>query len=211
MRKLSNSYSSFNLAILDRKRRERVARKILLIISDYLKRGNKRELIVLDIGCSSGIITTYLARYFKKIIGIDIDVKALNMAKRLKKKNIHFEYMDAKKMSFQDESFDIVICNQVYYYIDNNGQKKLIHGIYRVLKSGGICFLSGLNKYSFKKAESCQRYFLSFIELKDLCSKFKIHSYTAKVLNWLFKIIHVGIGKKIEPILPNFIWILEKP
>lgn len=46
------------------------------MLDDY-HRGNLEELTVLDVGCSTGIISHYLSDKFEKVTGIDIDNSAI--------------------------------------------------------------------------------------------------------------------------------------
>lgn len=198
-------YSEGIPKILHNEERLRIAKQIIGVLKVHL--GSTKEFNCLDIGCSSGVITNYLSNYFKKIIGIDVDKPAILMAqKKYKQSNLKFYEMDGENLNFDNETFDVVTCNQVYNFVNN--PQKLMNEIYRVLKKGGVCLFSARSKYaiiepqynlpflSWLPSKLAVRYFalfnkgvryfgknyMSYFQLKSLVSKFKIHEYTLDVL-----------------------------
>ncbi len=225
-------FSKLSPAILNPTGRIRVAKQILTVLQDH--EPNIKNKTVLDIGCSSGIITDYLAPYFKSIIGIDVDSHVLP-----KKEN--FLKMSGDNLKFKDQTFDIVICNQVYYWFED--PTKLLSEIYRVLKPGGVCFFANVNKLALyepqyrlffltwlpkyvaslyvqltKRAASYDCHYLSYWELEKLCHKFKIIHYTPLILKNPLKFNFTRlykIPKLLRNLLPeqlssNIIWLLQK-
>lgn len=227
---MTNRYSNFSKLspiILDKKSRLEKAKQIVSILKVHLDGQNLQDLKVLDVGCSSGIITAYLADHVGQISGIDVDKKAIALAKKnFKKKNLNFEEMDATITRYRNNYFDILICNQIYCHFEN--PQYLMTEVYRVLKPGGICVLGASNRWYLKiigKKDPITLYYKSFWQLRKLCSRFIIHGYTARILHdpkkfkftklapyqRLFHIVPITFWEKIEPIISNFIWILEKP
>jgi len=103
-----------------------------------------KNLTVLDIGSSTGIITNYFSKKVKKIVGIDIDQKAINFAtKNNKNKNASYKVNDAMKLPFKNNTFDLVLCMHVYEHVPDS--QKLFNEIYRVLKKNGVCYLAAQN------------------------------------------------------------------
>ena len=78
-------YSSLQPLMFSEESRANKARKTVAVLKDYF--GQIDDKIVLEIGCSTGIITNYFADYFLKIDGIDIDKKAIEYANLNNKKN----------------------------------------------------------------------------------------------------------------------------
>ena len=70
------------------------------------------EKIALDIGCADGRFTLKVAPNFKQIVAIDVSEQMLGAAKKLqaeqKISNVSFQKVDATKISFNDEYFDII-------------------------------------------------------------------------------------------------------
>lgn len=201
-------YSNGNKKVLDKKGRMRIAKQIVKLINSTVNKNTK----VLDIGCSSGVISEYLAKQFGSVVGIDVDENALKIARRTKELNLKFLNMDATRMKFADNSFELIILNQVHYYFKN--QKKLFSEIYRVLKPGGVVFLSGTNKYRvIKPFEPVPTYYKSFWELKKLFNKLEIHYQTKEVAGNKYSVLKLVprlIFNILEPLSPNITWILEK-
>ncbi len=219
-----NYYSQNNLEVLNPVSRNQKAFQIWSILKTCLENKPGKKLRLLDIGCSGGIITVYLARHIGEVVGIDTDRYAIGLAqKNFKRRNLTFKPMDAEKLNFSPENFDVVVCNQVYECVKD--QSKMADEMYRVLKKGGVCFFGGVNKYSLGKNQVSITSYLNYWELRDLFRKFIIHSYTAEIIKNPARYNFAGLNKsrllwswlpdkilkKIEPLSPNFIWILEKP
>lgn len=146
--------------------REQKAQKIKVILEEHL--GSLSEKEVLDIGASTGIISNYLAEHVHHVWGVDIDQAALEYAQEHRHDKADFKVDDSLNLSFANETFDIVICAQIYEHVPC--AQTLFDEIYRVLKPGGVCFLSALNK--FKVMEPHYRLpFLSYLP-KPLAHKY---------------------------------------
>ncbi len=138
----NNSYSQFQPKILEHKGRVEKARQIIHVLKDFYHKKRLAKLTALDIGCSTGIITKYVGKNLKRIVGVDVDESALKLTKPTRK--VNFIKMNGTNLTFKDSSFDLVICHQVYYYVADT--QRLFDEIYRVLKPGGCCYFSGLNR-----------------------------------------------------------------
>ncbi|KPK22905.1 MAG: hypothetical protein AMJ61_16625 [Desulfobacterales bacterium SG8_35_2] len=62
--------------------RERKAKTILAVMQDFLGQTPLPSLSLLDVGSSTGIIDNFLADYFLKVTGIDIDKEAIQYAQK---------------------------------------------------------------------------------------------------------------------------------
>lgn len=188
----------------DKLSRVKKAKKIVAVISDYL--GNLSKLSCLDLGCSIGYITEVLAKHFKKAIGVDVDGNAISIAKKnIKKSNISFYISHERKLDFLDETFDVIVFNQIYEHVKD--PKVIFSEIKRILKKGGVCFFGARNKYGIfdghyklpfiswlprKLANFYLRVFtpkkhydinlLSLSDLKKLTGRFLVKDYTLKVI-----------------------------
>lgn len=127
----------------DRESRTQQADKIVYVLT-HLSQQPLATAVSLDLGCSSGIITTSLAPLFSVMIGLDYDGVALRHADRSGPNPPTFINGDAMRLPLADESVDVVICAQVYEHVPND--VILAAEIYRVLKPGGRVFFSGPNK-----------------------------------------------------------------
>ncbi|MEM3594693.1 MAG: class I SAM-dependent methyltransferase [Candidatus Jordarchaeaceae archaeon] len=119
------------------------ARKISYILTRFC-RDDLRMKTCLDVGCSAGVITSYLRPLFKKMVGIDYDPVGMSLITSEQKQEVEFIRGDAMNLPILDESMDVVICAQVYEHVPDD--ERLFQEIRRVLKPGGIVFFSGPNK-----------------------------------------------------------------
>ncbi|MEK7188360.1 MAG: class I SAM-dependent methyltransferase [Patescibacteria group bacterium] len=199
------SYSTVIPKILEEKGRSRISAQIKRTLQKYVR--DRKEAVCLDVGCSSGKITYELSGLFKRTVGIDLDKEALKIArKRFKRKNLEFKLINAENISFNDCTFEVVILNQVYEFVDN--PKKLVAEVYRVLKPGGICFVGARNKLSLIEGQTgiplihflshefvvkLLKYFgksyyppkyLNYRELKNLFKQFKIFDLTPYIVKY---------------------------
>jgi len=102
---------------------------------------NCKNKVVLDYGCGNGIHSIFPAIMgAKKVIGIDLSEKSLEIAKeRVKKEGleekVEFISMDCEKMEFSDNSFDIIFDGGTFSSLDLN---KAYPELSRVLKPDGV-------------------------------------------------------------------------
>lgn len=96
---------------------------------------------VLDVGCGYGFATKTLAKERKDLMiyGIDRDKKRILEAKR-HKEGVSFQVADAERIPFEDKYFSAVMSLEVLEHVDD--PKKVLSEINRVLKPGGIFFLT---------------------------------------------------------------------
>lgn len=213
----------------DRLSRKNQAKKILGVLEDFLGTKRMSQANLLDVGCFNGMITTRLAQRVKRVHGIDIDAQAIAYAKKNnKKKNLHFMVMDGLTMAVADESFDIVVCHQVYEHVEDSQQ--LFAQIYRLLRPGGVCYLAAMNKW-YPIEPHLHLPFLTYVphlldvwnirpksywQLRRETEKFSLFDYTQKILNNSKKYNYTlpfsfGIFAKIVAyVSPTFIWVLKK-
>lgn len=95
--------------------------------------------LLLDIGTGSGIIGHFVAQELGAHC-IEVDVSEGRSFKQSP-----FVISSAEILPFRSRSFDFVICNFVIEHVLD--QLQLLNEIQRVLKLGGVCYLSGPNKY----------------------------------------------------------------
>ena len=242
-------FSALSPSILVREQRLRVAHQILAVLNEHLKPSGLTGRRLLDVGCSSGIITSFLADYCSSAVGVDVDTAAIALARvDSSKPNLEFMVMNGATLAFPAESFDIVICNQMYYWLEQ--PDRLMSEIFRVLRPGGTCFFANVNKYILwenqyrlpllpvlpktladalvrlsGRGERFACHYLSFWQLRGLCSRFVVHRYTARVLKepdkyrftnltrakFITSALPMRLFELLEPLSPNFIWLLDKP
>jgi arsenite methyltransferase len=117
------------------------------IVAHAALRGDEQ---ILDVGVGSGITLFGVAKHLTtgKGVGIDIyDPNAGGGTPDIFWKNAHREgvadrvelkNMDVRKMSFPDESFDLVVSTLAFHHVgDGESRRKAAQEIVRVLKPGG--------------------------------------------------------------------------
>lgn len=118
------------------KTRKIKAKKIISVLKEFKCLKTSK---VLDIGVGYGVITSELTQHCKKVVGIDV----IDARKQIT--GYQFKKVKNTVLPFKDNYFDIVISNYVLEHVKD--QKEHINEIYRVLKKGGICYLTTPNKF----------------------------------------------------------------
>ena len=95
---------------------------------------------ILEVGCSTGYITRYVAQKFDcEIIGVDLSKLLLDIAEEESRKsklnNINFKYGNVENLPFSDNAFDIVYGEAITALVPD--PVKVLNGYNRVLKPGG--------------------------------------------------------------------------
>jgi len=191
--------------VYDLENRERKARTMTAVLSDYLP-DSLSQYDLLNVGGSAGIIDNYLADHLHKVTSIDIDEQAIRHAQAtFQRDNLEFRLADALNLPFPDNSFDIVVCSHVYEHVPD--PYTMFNEIRRVLKTGGICYFSAGNRLMWNephynlpllsviprplahvyirktgKATHYHEKHLSFWGLKKLVKDFSCTDYTSRLI-----------------------------
>lgn len=110
----------------------------------------KKKMRILDIGCALGDFTERVRNldFKNEICGIDISEKAIKRISREFPKNgpqnAKFGVGSLPLLPFGERSFDLVLCLEVLYYLNEEDRKKSLIDIKRVLKPEGYLLLSGV-------------------------------------------------------------------
>ncbi len=99
--------------------------------------------VVLEIGCGPGLGLGYLSTPAKKVIGGDITWGSLNLASKHYGDKIALAQLDAHKLPFKDNSFDVLVCVASVIYFDFSS---LVKECFRTLRAGGVLLLNTPNK-----------------------------------------------------------------
>jgi len=178
---------------------------MVLVLRNYLC-SDLKTLNLLDIGCSTGIISDYLSHYFGSVVGIDIDRPAVKYASAtFQKDNLSFSHSDSLHILQPNDHFDVAICAQVYEHVPD--ADLMMKEIYRVLKPGGVCYFAAGNRMQLiephynlpflsmlpqnasnaylrltAKGKVYYENHLSYWGLKQLVGKFACVDYTRKII-----------------------------
>ena len=82
---------------------------------------------------------TILKRHPRKVVGIDVSTKLLDIAKT-RFPDVEFQKMEMTDLRFHDNSFNLIYSSLTFHYAKD--WDILLSGIYRVLKENGELFFS---------------------------------------------------------------------
>jgi 2-polyprenyl-3-methyl-5-hydroxy-6-metoxy-1,4-benzoquinol methylase len=121
-----------------------------------------RNKSILEIGCGHGGISVFLAvNGARSVTGIDLNVTNLGYAELFKTKieqglgivkelPVVFKEMNAYEMQFPDESFDVVIADNVFEHFME--PQKVLEQSFKVLKKGGLLIVPKFSSILSKHA-----------------------------------------------------------
>ena len=104
------------------------------------KKHLKKDDIVLDFACGTGITTIRISGFVKEIHAIDISRKMIDIAEKKAEKaairNLKLYKADLFNEEFKENSFDVVLAINILYFLENAPEN--ISRIYELLKPGGL-------------------------------------------------------------------------
>jgi SAM-dependent methyltransferase len=122
---------------------------------------------VLEIACGAGQGLGYLAQYARRVVGGDIDRNVLQIPRNLyrARRDIEVLRLDARRLPFRNESFDVVVLFDAVYWIDDPAS--FVREARRVLRADGRLLISTVNAHwrDFNPSPYAMRY-LTGPELK---------------------------------------------
>lgn len=131
---------------------------------------------VLDLGCGYGFYTNYFKSIGANVIGIDGSEAMIKLARELYS-NCDYLLADiTQPLAFADETFDIILCNQVLMDIQN--VEAVFSECKRLLKKDGIFYYSIVHpafydchwledKNGYKYAKAMEKYIQSYKFLNE--------------------------------------------
>ncbi len=118
-------------------------------VIDNIVRFAEKDAKILDLGCGTGIATRQLAQNDFEIFASDIDEKMIDEANKYPRENIHYCIADAKHLSFDNESFNLVTAFGAFHWFCD---EESITEIRRVMKSNTFfCIVNKNDVGNFKK------------------------------------------------------------
>lgn len=108
---------------------------------------------VLDAGCGTGFGTRRLAERSDRAVGIDLKDRLIRYGRQeYPDSNLSFAVMDAGKLGFPDESFDVVVADELIEHLPDH--VPFLDEAMRVLKPDGRLICATVNRvHSFGTAE----------------------------------------------------------
>jgi ubiquinone/menaquinone biosynthesis C-methylase UbiE len=139
---------------------------------------------VLDVGCGTGFGAHVLfTKGAASVFGIDTSANALAYARRKYAGDaVQFRQMDALDITYPNDSFDVVVCVEVLQQLQE--PRKCIAQIRRVLKKGGVLFLTIPNKELLPPArrQPSSRFHVSDLTFDELEECTKKHFRSVQII-----------------------------
>ena len=136
----------------------------------------QKDFLVLELGSGTGIVTRALSPRVNTVVGIDISQDMIKKA-LFSSPNIKYQLMNAEKLSFNNDYFDLVIGRMVFHHIDH--LEKAMRQAYRVLKKDkNLVICEGI-----PPDDSVRKSFIEIFKLKE-----KRHTFSSRQLRDLYKV-----------------------
>lgn len=109
---------------------------------------SNKDISILDIGCGTGGLLSFLQQHsYINLQGIDYSDNSISFLK-LRNLNVRKANIDNIDVIFQNQQFDVIICNDVFYCLDKPQIINALQNINALLKTNAI-FLSNNNAFKF--------------------------------------------------------------
>ena len=129
--------------ILYKNRDEKEAIRFLDNITQYLKitKGN-----VLDVGCGKGRHAKYFNELGFNVVGIDLSLNSISIAKQKETQDLKFHQFDMRKV-FKENSFNLVtnLFTSFGYFDNTQDEQKSINAMSKNLKKDGLLIIDFMN------------------------------------------------------------------
>lgn len=110
--------------------------KRLDFIVNAIKKINKPNISIIDIGCGNGNISLALGSLGFNVTGVDIDKASIDKANSINTlPNVQFKIADASTFTI-DNNYDAVVCSEVLEHLDKPWE--LAEQIFKILKPNGV-------------------------------------------------------------------------
>ena len=117
-----------------------------------------KEMDVLELATGTGLIAINIAGAVRSITATDFSPKMIETAKKkIVPENVRFSVEDATALSFDDNSFDVVIANHMLYHVPD--VERALREIARVLKPGGSFYATTIGYSNMRELADLLRGF----------------------------------------------------
>lgn len=124
--------------------------KWLRYLRSHFPPKNPEEISVLDIGTGPGFFAIILKEAGYQVTAVDYTAEMLKQAKQNAghlADEIRWMQMDAQKLDFPDQQFDVIVSRNLTWNLDN--PKKAYEEWHRVLRKGGLLLNFDANWYAY--------------------------------------------------------------
>ena len=177
-------------------------------VKEFLKKLDAPEpenLTLVDIGCGTGAFTICAARHFKKVYAVDISAEMLKLAEeKARAENIgNIEFCNSGFLKFQpSEKVDAVFTRLAFHHLPDYWKQAALLNMNKMLKQGGILFLSDVVfKFDPDYEKSIESLLSELSEhfSEDLLEETKVHIREEySTFDWVIQGMLERAGFKIE-------------
>lgn len=108
---------------------------------------------MLEVGCAAGFLAKGLAAMSGSYVGVDLAPVAVERARGLGIPNAEFRVADATALPFPDDSFDRVVCHDVFTnFEDFETPRRILAEMARVVRPGGRLLVGSIPDDATKEA-----------------------------------------------------------
>ncbi len=123
-------------------------------IIDFIAEYAVKNPSVLDLGCGEGILCERMNHdQYSHFVGMDFSSVSIKNATQLKLQNAEFICADIHTFA-PDKKFDVIVFNEVFYYIHESEKKKVLNRMMERLNPNGIIITS-----IYREGIGCWNYF----------------------------------------------------
>jgi len=148
---MKKDFNDKSFAELYIKKHKKILEKLGYSYAQKLKRLGFSEGRILDAGCGFGAMCLVLAKEFSncEVVGVDLSIPLLdyaesNISGESIETRLKFKKENVEKMSFEDNSFDVVFNVNMVHWVNNS--LSMVNEIERILKPEGHLFIKDLRK-----------------------------------------------------------------
>ena len=157
---------------------------------------------LLDIGCGQGLLTNAFKKEFSDydVYGLDRSITAIEYANS-NFSNIDFVVADAYNAPFEEEYFDIIVCNNIWEHLPD--PLNMLNSIRRILKINGQLIISTPSRYHVRNLVR------ALMGKNVILSKHHITEYTVGQIEEQLKFGGFKIHKTYSPIIKEADWKMQ--
>jgi SAM-dependent methyltransferase len=109
---------------------------------------------ILDLGCAAGALTDFFSKFGCDVVGIDSEPRAVMHAQRVFPDHT-FMVADARRLPFEDHSFDKAVAGDLVEHLDNDVFAEMLRELRRVLvPSGTLTIYTPNPKHLIERAKA---------------------------------------------------------
>jgi ubiquinone/menaquinone biosynthesis C-methylase UbiE len=176
------------------KKHKKILRKLGYYYARKLKDAGFCEGKIIDVGCGFGEMCMVLAEEFPdcEAVGVDLSVPLLDYARanitdESIKNRVKFEMGNVEKMSFENDSFDVVFNVNMVHWV--NDATSMLNEIERILKPQGYLFIKDLRYSWLRVFEKEINNAFTLTQAKEMIgdSELREGAFSSSLLWWNFE------------------------